>query len=633
MNSSSSSTRAASASPTLARIVPVANPVMSASSPNQPISTYLSAPIHATSPNQTISTYLSASIHAVSRNNQPSIIEPLNVGGSRPSLSGTSAWSSALNAHAPSAALISATNGSPGSLIAPASSSSQAATSNGWDARPATAPNQPPRAHSPAPFKLLHRGIEVNANSANVQTRTKSKSTTANSLKGTVDSGLTPIWENELLALKVGSRKIREAALLQPYHSVIELSEPSSRIALIHASYDRRAQDHAIAKRVSVQNVGREVGQVGGLAWIFNGPGKAVDSYDTLAKNLDSLGADAAKSYTGAKRGKYTPGQFAAHAVLLAFKGKEEKLFSEFGFKESKMDELKKHAAVLLGAEPGRAPIAAISNYLMLHQMKHTPGSSFSGDSGTLTRLHNEQLSTHDTKLDTNSFLSAPYGSLKFMGDLQRSIDAFPEGDIAHPADHIRNRISSWRSAFSPEGTNFPEEEKAKGGYKKRVIKPVYKARGDNGTEIDLAMPKPLDVADNEALRLKKYVDRKSKKHPDRVNPQEALNHGVLKYFTQPLPLPLPLPPLQMLPEVSKRLEVTNPSTAFDRVMAQTNIEFNPQTHAFRVPTLTSQPMKIFDIRHSNPTITTRTSNGINDPKSAFGQKLQKTFSSRKRLF
>lgn len=343
-----------------------------------------------------------------------------------------------------------------------------------------------------------------------------------------------PNFNRELLALKKASSRISQYADQVHPHTSIDFSDVNANIEIISASRDRTPHNDAPSLRLPLTSHGHKEAEVGGKAWIYNADGATTDSYQKLAGDMDALGMSIRAKYGGGKYGTFTPGQFAAHASLLAFKGKTDKLRSELNLTDDEIRDLHKHTAVLMGAEVGRTPLAGVSNFLMLHRMKHTSGSAFSGTGGTLTAIQQRQLATQSTTMDTNTFLSAPYGSIGMMNALQQSIDAFPSQPDARYSK-AATMAEKWEGAFSGSGKSwqFPGEEFVTGGKVKSAIAgATFRARNStNDGNVELRLPNPLDVATNEAQRLRGYVGYKAGRHPDRADPEVALEKGVLKHF------------------------------------------------------------------------------------------------------
>lgn len=449
-----------------------------------------------------------------------------------------------------------------------------------------------------------------------------------------------PTLSKEILALKFGSNEIRSRSSTVFHSSSIEMTDTESSTALVHAARARAQTMDSPSLRVPLTNQGRKIGELGGKGWIYNPDGHTTDSYTTLASHMDALGGTIASRYKGDKRKDYTPGQFAAHAALLAFKGKDHKLKSEYGLLDAEIDKLKLHTSVIMGAETGRTPLAGVSNFLMLHRMKHSKDSSFTD---SLTGIQKRQLSTQKTVMDPHTFLSAPYGSLDMMGHTQQALDTFPE----QPADVFSKKSKqsfedAWRSVVTP--TQVPQETLMQGQKPKvKKVSDKFRAKGEGGIGFkDIALPNPQDLVDNEALRLKDYTAFKSRKHPDRADPKVALQKGVLKHFhEQPwesMKMHLGLDDKQSKP---KSIFAPLPSDIHSSPMDLFSTARDTTTsHSF--PSLSGdQPVKLFDIQRSAPRKRASSipissgsdSGGIFSSKSTFGSNLKNAFSSSKGLF
>lgn len=360
---------------------------------------------------------------------------------------------------------------------------------------------------------------------------------------------------------------------------------------MIGAARARNGKVDSKVTRAVIQNRDRKIGEVGGKAWVYNADSTSADSYQHLAAHMDSLGESLAATYTGGKRDKYTPGQHSAHAALLAFKGKHEKLQSEYGVKPDQLDQLYKHTSVLMGAEVGRTPLAGVSNFLMLHSMKHTEGSSFTR---SLTGVQQGQLKTQKTVMDEHTFLSAPYGSIGMMDSLQASIDSFPD----NPTERFSKKGSmgdTWEKAIQTHGKSFkvPLPFAPREKIKSTTFSAQFLAKGVDGDKsISVALPSPLDLANNEAQRLKTYATYKALKHTDRKDPMVALRKGVLKHF-QPKPATISLSP-----------KVHNQPTLILPSLASTHWDKLPSTVPSAPlnlqPDATTGLVKLFDIRRQS---------------------------------
>lgn len=448
-----------------------------------------------------------------------------------------------------------------------------------------------------------------------------------------------PNLSREILALKFASNEIRNRSSTVFSSPSIEMADMGSSTALVHAARARAQTMDSATSRVSITNQGRKIGELGGKGWVYNPDGHTTDSYTTLAAHMDTLGSTIASRYKGEKRKDYTPGQFAAHAALLAFKGKDHKLKLEYGLQDDEIDKLKLHTGVIMGAETGRTPLAGVSNFLMLHRMKHSKGSSFTD---SLTGIQKRQLSTQNTVMDPHTFLSAPYGSLDMMGHTQQALDTFPEQPSAvFSKKSSQSFEDAWRSVVTP--TQVPQETLMQGQKPKvKKVSDKFRAKHESGTGFkDITLPNPQHLVDNEALRLKDYVDFKSRKHADRADPKVALQKGVLKHFQLPWESMRMHLGLDDKPSKPKSVLVPSPSDIHSGPMDLFSTARSATlSHSF--PSLSGdQPVKLFDIRHSAPrqrasSVSTGSgsgSGGIFGSKSSFGANLKKAFGSGKGLF
>ncbi|UAA38998.1 hypothetical protein KIH87_01095 [Paraneptunicella aestuarii] len=400
----------------------------------------------------------------------------------------------------------------------------------------------------------------------------------------------------------------------------VQLASSSANKDLVKAARERVA-DPSLPQAPLMH--GRDkLGEVGQKAWVYKPNGKDADSYATMATRLDTIGAKIHSSYSGDKRKDYTPSQFAAHATLLAFKGKTDKLRSEYQLSHEDINELRTHASVMMGAETGRSEVAGVSNFLMLHRMKHDGNLTFSGDKGTLTGVQAEQLRTKTTSVSTSSFLAAPYGSMEMMDQVQTGLRSYPDNpDDVYSKKKKQTMRDAWSSGFKQKGKQHEVTERidvARSKIVPKVVKGRYQAKDDTvpGGRVDVSLPGADAVIGNEANRLSEFIGYKERKHGKRVDPDAQLERSVLRYFDRAETAAPRVPP----PE---RGSIYHSQSEFARNLSRNMFRSKEASEPSRSAGNESQRAATTTSQH-HPS----TPGSIYDPRSDFARNLRGMYSS-----